>query len=169
VHYQKKQANTAYPLWPRLNFKAERAAGCMAIKKPINYKKGSEMNKVLSSIIVASALLSTGCASIFNGASQQVAVRSNVEGTDLYVNEAYIGKNSGVTTFKKKKNYVITARKEGCTDASYPASKSFDATTLLGVLIDFGIITILVVDGAATGAWQQFDQTSYVLDPVCNS
>jgi hypothetical protein len=89
--------------------------------------------------------------------------------TDLYVNEAYIGKNSGVTTFKKKKDYVITARKEGCTDASYPASKSFDATTLLGVLIDFGIISVLVIDGAATGAWQQFDQTSYVLDPVCSS
>jgi hypothetical protein len=49
------------------------------------------------------------------------------------------------------------------------ASKSFDATTLLGVLMDFGIITVLVVDGVATGAWQQFDQTSYVLDPVCNS
>ncbi|MFT5576516.1 MAG: hypothetical protein ACI89D_002041 [Bermanella sp.] len=106
---------------------------------------------------------------MFNGASQQVAIRSNVEGATLYVNEAYIGKNSGVTTFKKKKNYVITARKESCADATVQASKSFDATTLLGVLMDFGIITVLVVDGVATGAWQQFDQTSYVLDPVCNS
>lgn len=127
------------------------------------------MKKVLSSIVVVTALLTTGCASIFNGASEQVSVRSNIDGTDLYVNEAYIGKNSGVTTFKKKKNYVITAKKKGCTDASYPASKSFDATTLLGVLIDFGIITVLVVDGLGTGAWQQFDQTSYVLDPICNS
>jgi len=127
------------------------------------------MKKVLSSIVVASALLSTGCASMFNGTSQQVAIRSNVEGTNLYVNEAYIGKNSGVTTFKKKENYVIRAKKEGCTDATYPASKSFDATTLLGMLIDLGIITVLIVDGVATGAWQQFDQTNYVLDPVCNS
>lgn len=127
------------------------------------------MKKVISSIVIASAILTSGCAAMFNGSSQQVAIRSNVEGAQLYVNEAYIGKNSGVTTFKKKKNYVITARKEGCTDATIPASKSFDATTLLGVLIDFGIITVLVVDGAATGAWQQFDQTSYVLDPVCHS
>jgi hypothetical protein len=128
-----------------------------------------KMKRMIWSIIVVSSIFSTGCASMFNGASQQVAIRSNVDGATLYVNEAYIGKNSGVTTFKKKKNYVITARKKGCTDTSVPASKSFDATTLLGVLIDFGIITVLVIDGAATGAWQQFDQTSYVLDPVCNS
>lgn len=120
-------------------------------------------------VLIAALVNMTGCAAMFNGSSQQVAIRSNVEGTKLYVNEAYIGKNSGVTTFQKKQNYVITARKDGCTDASYPASKSFDATTLLGVLIDWGIISVLIVDGAATGAWQKFDQTSYVLDPVCNT
>ena len=48
-----------------------------------------------------------------------------------------------------------------------PVTKSFDATTLLGVLIDWGIISVLLIDGAATGAWQDFDQTSYVVDPVC--
>lgn len=124
--------------------------------------------RMLSRILgVIVCIMTVGCASMFNGASQQVAIRSNIDGTKLYVNEAYVGQNSGVTTFKKKKNYVITARKEGCTDSSFPASKSFDATTLLGILIDFGIITIFVVDGAGTGAWEQFDQTSYVLDPVC--
>jgi len=35
------------------------------------------------------------------------------------------------------------------------------------LLIDWGIITILLVDGVGTGAWQQFDQTSYVIDPQC--
>lgn len=109
----------------------------------------------------------SGCASMFHGASQQVSVRSNVPGTNLYVNEAFVGKDSGVTTFKKNQNYNITARKEGCTDATVPASKSFDAITLLGVFIDLGLVSILLVDGAATGAWQQFDQTSFVIDPNC--
>ena len=109
----------------------------------------------------------TSCAAIFNGTSSPVAVRSNEEGTKLYVNEAYIGKNSGVTVLKKKRNYTIIARKEGCSDTSIPVVKSFDPTTLLGLLIDFGIITVLLIDGAATGAWQNFDQTSYVVDPVC--
>lgn len=125
--------------------------------------------KPISSALVACMLASSlsGCASMFHGSSQQIAIRSNVPDTELFVNEAYIGKGNGVTTFKKNKNYMITARKAGCTDTSVPASKSFDATTLLGILIDWGIISILLIDGAATGAWKQFDQESYVIDPRC--
>lgn len=62
---------------------------------------------------------------------------------------------------------MITARKAGCDATTVPASKSFDAITLLGILIDLGIFTVLLIDGAATGAWQQFDQSSYVVDPRC--
>ena len=127
------------------------------------------MKKAIAVVVAASLVSSSlsGCAAMFHGSTQQVAVRSNVQGTELFVNEAYVGKDNGVTTFQKSKNYMITARKAGCTDTTVPASKSFDAITLLGILIDFGIISILLIDGAATGAWQQFDQTSYVIDPRC--
>ena len=88
--------------------------------------------------------------------------------SSFFVNDTFIGKDNTVVAFKKKNDYVITARKEGCIQASVGAAKSFDATTLLGILIDFGLISILVVDGLATGAWQSFDQTSYVVDPNCS-
>lgn len=104
---------------------------------------------------------------MFNGSTQMVSVRSNVDDTSIYVNEGFIGKQNGVTTFKKKENYVIRVEKEGCESTSVNASKSFDATTLLGIFIDYGIVSILVIDGMATGAWQKFDQTSYVIDPRC--
>jgi hypothetical protein len=113
------------------------------------------------------ALLLSNCAAMFNGSTRQVAIRSNEDNAEIYVNEAYIGKNSGVTTLRKKENYTISVKKEGCTASSVPVDKTFDATTLLGVFIDFGVISILVVDGLATGAWQDFPQTSYVVDPVC--
>ena len=125
----------------------------------------------IAAAIASAAVLSmsvSGCAAMFHGTTQQVAVRSNVPGTELFVNEAYVGKDNGVTTFQKKSNYMITARKAGCTDTTVPAPKSFDAITLLGVLIDFGLVSVLLIDGAATGAWQQFDQTSYVIDPRCS-
>ena len=76
-------------------------------------------------------------------------------------------KNQAVYTFKKKENYVIKAEKQGCKTTAITPQKSFDPTTLLGLLIDWGIISILVVDGAATGSWQKFAQTSYVVDPDC--
>ncbi|TYP82944.1 MULTISPECIES: hypothetical protein [Nitrosomonas] len=124
------------------------------------------MKKAIS--LLAAITLLSGCASIFHGVSQQVIIRSNQPDVDLYVNEAFIGRGNGITSFKKKEEYVITARKEGCMPASIPASKSFDATTLLGMFIDLGIISILVVDGAGTGAWRKFDQTSFVIDPQCD-
>lgn len=108
-----------------------------------------------------------GCAAMFHGTSQQVNIRSNEDDAKLYVNEAYVGKEHAVMAFKKNKNYVITVRKEGCDEHSVRATKSFDPVTLLGVLIDWGIVTVLLIDGLATGAWAQFDQTSYVLDPIC--
>ena len=131
------------------------------------------MNRLarITAVITSASVLTmsmSGCAAMFHGSTQQVAVRSNVPGTELFVNEAYVGKDNGVTTFQKKNNYMITARKAGCTDTTVPAPKSFDAITLLGVLIDFGIVSVLLIDGAATGAWQQFDQTSFVVDPRCS-
>ena len=111
--------------------------------------------------------LLVGCATMFNGSSQQIEIQSNISGTELYVNETYVGNNRSVVVFEKKRDYVITARKTGCADASVAAAKSFDATTLLGILVDWGLISILIVDGVSTGAWQEFEQTSYVLDPVC--
>lgn len=125
--------------------------------------------KFVGVLLALAFLANTSCAAIFHGTSQQVAIRSNVPDAELFVNEAYVGKGNAVTSFKKSQNYTLTVRKEGCEPFTLPVSKSFDAVTLLGVLLDFGIISILVVDGAATGAWSQFDQTSYVLDPRCVS
>jgi len=125
----------------------------------------------ITAVITSASVLTmsmSGCAVMFHGSTQQVAVRSNVPGTELFVNEAYVGKDNGVTTFQKRNNYMITARKAGCTDVTVPAPKSFDAITLLGLLLDAGIVSILLIDGAATGAWQQFDQTSFVIDPRCS-
>lgn len=125
-------------------------------------------SKLLAIALIASTSL-TGCAGMFNGTSQQVSIRSNEPDTTFYVNEAYLGKDNAVTTFKKKKDYTIRAEKKGCESTSIDAQKSFDPTTLLGILIDWGIFSILLIDGAATGAWQQFDQESYVIDAVCPS
>ncbi|SDZ08859.1 hypothetical protein [Nitrosomonas sp. Nm33] len=124
------------------------------------------MKKAIS--LLAAITLLSGCASIFHGTSQQVVIRSNQPDVDLYVNEAFIGRGNGITVFKKKEEYVITASKEGCIPTSISASKTFDATTLLGMFIDLGIITILVVDGTVTGAWRKFDQTSFIIDPQCD-
>ena len=125
------------------------------------------MNKLRLLFLSATIVLSTGCATMFNGSNQTVNIRTNEKKKKIYVNEEYMGKNQATYTFKKKENYVLKAEKEGCKTTTIIPQKSFDPTTLLGVLLDWGIISVLVVDGAATGAWQKFNQTSYVIDPDC--
>lgn len=127
------------------------------------------LKKLISASLAAAIVMSTGCATMFNGSGQTINIRSNDEAAKLYVNDQYLGKHSTAMEFKKKNNYVIKAEKEGCESTSVEAQKTFDPTTLLGVLLDWGIISILVVDGAGTGAWQKFKQTSYVIDPKCNT
>ena len=125
------------------------------------------MNKLRLLFLSATIVLSTGCATMFNGSNQTVNIRTNDAEAKIYVNEEYMGKNQATYTFKKKENYVLKAEKEVCKTTTIIPQKSFDPTTLLGVLLDWGIISVLVVDGAATGAWQKFNQTSYVIDPDC--
>ncbi len=128
------------------------------------------MKNILLALAMVSMTTLSGCAAMFNGSTEQVSIRSNDKDAKIYVNGSYKGEGNVVTTFKKKKNYTITVESgnEQCKSMTIPVSKSFDATTLLGVFIDFGIVTILVVDGIGTGAWQQFDQTSYIIDPICS-
>ncbi len=125
--------------------------------------------KRINCIALTAIILLSGCAAMINGTTQQVSVRSNVQDAKIYANEEFIGIGNGVAVFRKKDDYVITARKDGCNDTSIAASKSFDATTLLGLLIDFGLISILLIDGAVTGAWNRFDRTNYMIDMQCNT
>jgi hypothetical protein len=111
----------------------------------------------------------SGCAAMFHGTTQQVSIRSNTPDTELYVNETYLGKGDTITALRKNKDYSITARKNGCHPTTVPVLKTFDPLTLLGILLDWGLFSVLIIDGVATGAWQQFDQTSYVVDPLCSA
>ncbi len=119
--------------------------------------------KRLLMVFIAIFTLS-GCAAMFNGTSEQVNIRSKNPTARIYVNSQYLGDGSVITSFKKNKNYTISVEEDNCSTVTIPVTKSFDATTLLGVFVDFGIVSILVVDGVGTGAWQKFDQTSYMVN-----
>ncbi|ELJ8516744.1 PEGA domain-containing protein [Vibrio cholerae] len=124
------------------------------------------MKKLLIGFILLVSL--SGCAAMFHGTSQQVSIRSKNPAAKIYVNDAYLGEGNVITTFKKNQNYTIRVEEDDCHSVTIPVTKSFDAITLLGVFIDFGIVSILVVDGVGTGAWQQFDQTNYIVNANCS-
>ena len=122
----------------------------------------------LAVLLVMSMLLGS-CASIIHGTTDVISVRSNEKDTTLFLNGSEIGKDSATVTVAKDKlsSSVIRASKRGCRDATERIDTKFDPTTLWGILIDYGIISILVIDMAINGATSRAAQTDYVVTPQC--
>lgn len=133
--------------------------------------KGLLMMRAIS-LVVIMALLMSGCASMFHGTKENIHVRSDEPGTVFFVNNREIGKGtSASTTIPKKRlgDATLMAKKAGCLSKSSPVETQFDGITLLGILIDLGIVSILIVDWGSTGAVTKAAQTNYILTPDCTN
>jgi hypothetical protein len=125
--------------------------------------------KTVAIIVIITFSLS-GCASIFHGTKETIHVRSDEPETHFTLNSRDLGKGTIVSTTVSKKEIstaVLHAEKPGCITKSQPIETSFDGITLLGILIDFGLISILVIDWGITGAVTKAKQTDYSLTPEC--
>lgn len=125
------------------------------------------MKSVKVLMVVAVLVLNSACATMFNGSSASVSIRSEDPKAKLYLNDTYIGQGGATVSVAKKGNHSIRAAKEGCGDGTTAIQKKFDPTSLLGILIDFGIVSMLIVDGAATGAISDIEPKNYVVNPNC--
>ncbi len=111
-------------------------------------------------------MLFTGCASMIHGTSDQVTINSLEKNTTIYIDGAPRGNDVAMADLKRGKVHFIRVEKKGCQDVSSETSKTFDPTSLFGVLLDFGIITIpmdFVIGGA-----MKINPTSYTVTPICN-
>lgn len=118
-------------------------------------------------MILFALLFQVGCASMFNGSKETISVDATSNQTEIYVNGRYVGEGQARATIPKKGNVTITARRSNCRPHSVQVERTFDPTTLLGLFIDGGIFSILVIDGAATGAWSKATQHHYRLTTRC--
>lgn len=104
---------------------------------------------------------------MFNGTKETVSVQTPSQESEIYVNGQYVGEGQAQTSIRKKGNVTITAKREGCRSHSVQVDRTFDPVTLLGLFIDGGLFSILLIDGAATGAWSKAVRTSFSLSPRC--
>jgi hypothetical protein len=116
-------------------------------------------------IIAASCLALSGCASIFSGNSDEITVQTLEEGSVIYVNGMPRGKDNALVQVKRGQTHNIMVKKKGCQDAIAETGRSFDPRSLLGVFIDFGIVSI-PADFAIGGAMAT-SPTTYTVTPIC--
>lgn len=125
------------------------------------------MKKTLLVIPAVSIMLSS-CATMFNGSKETIYLRSEVSNTKFYANERFLGTGtSAVVTLPKKKLSETTLRSEkiGYHSKTQPIETTFDGTCLLGVLLDWGLVSIICVDWLGTGAVTKAAQTDYLMTP----
>lgn len=119
---------------------------------------------VLLTCVVSVGLLS-GCASVIRGTSDTVTVNSLEKGTTIYVNGAPRGLDVAQVQVKRGNPHQIRVEKEGCQPISETTTEKFDATSLLGIFLDFGLITI-PIDLISGAAWK-VEPNTYTVTPIC--
>ena len=116
-------------------------------------------------LIAFVALSLTGCSTLFKGTTETISVNSIEKGTTLYVDGAARGVDSATVSLKKGKTYHLRAEKEGCESVVGSTNEAFDPTSLLGILLDFGMFSIPI--DLITGAAWKIEPTTYTLTPIC--
>lgn len=113
-------------------------------------------------LIIITAFLLTGCASMFADSSDKLLIRSNDPSAKLFVNGNQVGTGSAVYSLSRGKTAIITASKAGCSDRSVSTEQSVAGATWFNLLFWPGFI----VD-AATGAIHKTDPVDYIVSPSC--
>ena len=116
-------------------------------------------------VLLLAALLSSGCAGILHGTNDTVSVNSMEDDTIIYVNGTPRGRNTAIAQLKRGDAHTITASKEGCRNVTVETTQSFDTASLLGIFLDFGILSI-PIDLVSGAAWKT-DQAIVTLSPIC--
>lgn len=113
------------------------------------------------------------CATILHGSSEEVEVLASIKDTQIFVNDVYRGtagpEQPLEITIPKRGRVVFVGRKPNCESNEQIVRRSVDPATFLGLLIDGGLISILLVDIVGTNAFVHANQNSYLLELECRS
>ena len=110
-------------------------------------------------------ILTTACASIIHGTNDQVSINSLEKDTIISIDGTPRGRDNAMAELKRGKTHFIRAEKHGCQEMSIETSRKFDPASLLGIFIDFGIISI-PLDFVMGGAMKT-EPTTYTVTPIC--
>jgi uncharacterized protein YceK len=127
--------------------------------------KNTNFRIVLIILILSSFLVYSGCATIFSGSRDQIALSSEPAGAKVLVNGQDRGKTPVTLSLKKGKEYMVDFVKDGYEKKSIMLTYSLGAGWLILDILA-GIIGVLV--DALTGNWNSLDYESYkaILEPV---
>ncbi len=102
-------------------------------------------------IVGCLCVLTLGCASVMNGTQQDVTIRTAAD-TEIFVNEKFAGQGVAKLNLARDEQHSIRVSKPGCVDKALQTQPEFNKTSLLGVIVYFGLFTI-PIDFFTGAAW----------------
>jgi len=116
------------------------------------------MKRVICVLTILTILmLSSSCATLFKGTSEEVRFNSDPQRAQVYVNNTQMGETPLTLRLESKKTYTIEFRKEGYKTKVQTITNHVGAGWLILDVLG-GLIPVIV--DAATGAWYSLDQKS---------
>jgi len=114
------------------------------------------MRKFLTiSILAAFAFMSSSCALIFKGTSEEVRFGSDPQRAEVWVNGAKMGETPVSLKLESKKTYTIEFKMEGYKSVTKSITNHVGAGW---IVLDILAGLVPVIIDAATGAWYSLDQ-----------
>jgi PEGA domain len=133
----------------------------------------SRVHRIISTSLifgsVVGLLVSSGCASIFSGTTQQVAFDSNPAKADVYVNGSKVCVTPCVTVMQRSKMVPrVEIKKVGYEDAQVPVMSRFNYIMLADFFWAYSSTTAFAIDLASHDASVEYDPNRYftVLEPI---
>ena len=114
-------------------------------------------------IIVTLLALLTGCASMFNGAEQQVSIKTHPD-AEIYIDDRFAGNGYAQRMLTRDTTHVIRVSQGSC-EQTYITQARFNKTSLLGLFVDAGLISI-PVDFVTGAAWNIYPDR-FIMQPEC--
>lgn len=117
-----------------------------------------------STVILFALFLSTGCASMIHGQQQNIHVKSHDDAT-IYIDGRFAGQGTAQRKVSRDEVHSIVVEHNNC-QIQYDTQSRFNKTSLLGLLLDVGLISIPT--DFLTGAAWQIHPSKIKLIPECN-
>ena len=100
-----------------------------------------------------------------NGDHQIVTVKTEKD-AEIFVDGVYAGKGYAKLKLPRDVQHKVRVSKEGCEDATLVTQPNFNETSLLGVFVDFGLVS--VPTDFMTGAAWDIEPSDMTLTANCN-
>lgn len=105
----------------------------------------------------------SACASMFNGSEQEVNIKTHPD-AEIYIDDRFAGNGYTQKKLARDEPHVIRVTKGEC-QQTYTTKAKFNKTSLLGLFIDVGLISI-PVDFMTGAAWDIYPDR-FIMQPEC--